>query len=270
VIDIKVKIKQSELVKGISIVQKAISDKFVAENLKGILIVADNNVVRLTGNSEGICIETDLEAEVIETGEIVINSKLLYDIVHRIKDEDIEITAYKEQIFKEKEIVDERFFAKLECKNKDIKLYGYNANEYPKTPTFTEDYIVEIKESDLRRMINLTSFVAVKEQDNILNKECELMEFTNNMMIMVATDGPRIAVYKQQIESEINTKMRSLMTGKWLNEIKKLLSSSGEVDIRIVIDKQNVVFMNEKTRLDREKNEKLTEIIKVLNKDKKD
>ena len=31
-----------------------------------------------------------------------------------------------------------------------------------------------------------------------------------------------------------------------------------------------IKFMNEKTRLDREKNEKLTEIIKVLNKDKKD
>ncbi|MFZ0447427.1 MAG: hypothetical protein WAM95_22885 [Bacillus sp. (in: firmicutes)] len=30
-----------------------------------------------------------------------------------------------------------------------------------------------------------------------------------------------------------------------------------------------IKFMNEKTRLDREKNEKLTEIIKVLNKDKK-
>lgn len=29
-------------------------------------------------------------------------------------------------------------------------------------------------------------------------------------------------------------------------------------------------FMNEKTKLDREKNEKLTEIIKVLNQDKKD
>ena len=31
-----------------------------------------------------------------------------------------------------------------------------------------------------------------------------------------------------------------------------------------------IKFMNEKTRLDREKNEKLTEIIKVLNQDKKD
>ena len=31
-----------------------------------------------------------------------------------------------------------------------------------------------------------------------------------------------------------------------------------------------IKFMNEKTRLDREKSEKLTEIIKVLNKEKKD
>ena len=31
-----------------------------------------------------------------------------------------------------------------------------------------------------------------------------------------------------------------------------------------------IKFMNEKTRLDRKKNEKLTEIIKVVNKDKKD
>jgi len=31
-----------------------------------------------------------------------------------------------------------------------------------------------------------------------------------------------------------------------------------------------IKFMNEKTRLDRERNEKLTEIIKVLNQDKKD
>ncbi len=31
-----------------------------------------------------------------------------------------------------------------------------------------------------------------------------------------------------------------------------------------------IKFMNEKTKLDREKNEKLTEIIKVLNQDKND
>ena len=31
-----------------------------------------------------------------------------------------------------------------------------------------------------------------------------------------------------------------------------------------------IEFMNEKTKLDREKNEKLTEIIKVLNRDKND
>ena len=33
---------------------------------------------------------------------------------------------------------------------------------------------------------------------------------------------------------------------------------------------KKIKFMNEKILLDREKNEKLTEIIKVLNKDKKD
>lgn len=72
----KFKIQQNSLKEAINIVQKAVSTRSTLPILKGILLIAKANELTLIGNDLQIGIETKCYAEVIETGSVVIDSKI--------------------------------------------------------------------------------------------------------------------------------------------------------------------------------------------------
>ena len=80
----KIICNQKLLAHKIGIVQKAINSKTNFDLLKGILISAKGDQVVLTGYDLEIGIETYAQAEVSEEGKIVINSRLVGDIIRQL------------------------------------------------------------------------------------------------------------------------------------------------------------------------------------------
>ena len=72
------------LLENINIVLKAVSSKSAAPILEGIYIKAtsDGNI-KLLGNDLKIAIESNLEGNVIEEGAVVLNAKILYEIISK-------------------------------------------------------------------------------------------------------------------------------------------------------------------------------------------
>ena len=82
----KIICNQKLLANKIGISQKAINGKTTLELLKGILLSAKDGQLKLTGYDLEIGIETYTQAEVIEEGEIVVNSRLFGDIIRKLPD----------------------------------------------------------------------------------------------------------------------------------------------------------------------------------------
>ena len=87
----KIICNQKLLAHKIGISQKAINGKTTLELLKGILISAKDNQLKLTGYDLEIGIETYAQAEIIEEGEIVVNARLFGDIIRKLPDSFVEI-----------------------------------------------------------------------------------------------------------------------------------------------------------------------------------
>ncbi|HSQ33443.1 MAG TPA: DNA polymerase III subunit beta, partial [Peptostreptococcaceae bacterium] len=75
----------------IAIVQKAISNKTTLDILKGILITTEDGQLKLTGYDLELGIQTYTQAEIIEPGSIIVNSRLFGDIIRKLPDSFIEI-----------------------------------------------------------------------------------------------------------------------------------------------------------------------------------
>ena len=83
----KIVCTKSNLVKGVSIVSKAVPSKTTMSILECVLIDATTDIIRLTANDMELGIQTDIEGENIERGMIAIDAKFFSEIVRKLPEE---------------------------------------------------------------------------------------------------------------------------------------------------------------------------------------
>ena len=82
---------KSNLSKAVNIVLKAVPSKTTMNILECILIDASSDIIKFTANDMELGIETIVEGEIIEKGQIAIDAKIFSDIVRKLPDNDITI-----------------------------------------------------------------------------------------------------------------------------------------------------------------------------------
>ena len=95
----KLVFQKDALLNGISIVSKAIPSKTTMTILECILINADANDIKLTGNDMELGIETKVEGSILERGKIALEAKLFYEIVRKLPDGNSPVTITSDNRF---------------------------------------------------------------------------------------------------------------------------------------------------------------------------
>ena len=119
------KINKQDLVKHISIVQKAISSRTTIPILEGILLQTKDNRLKLTGSDGEISIETSVDAFVEEEGELVISSRLFGDIIRKLPNAMIKISVTGTNM-------------NITCEQSEFNIIGQSGKEYPNLPRIDE------------------------------------------------------------------------------------------------------------------------------------
>jgi len=224
---------KSDLIKGVSIVSKAVSSKTTMPILECILIDASINSIMLTANDMELGIQTEIEGNIIDRGMIAIDAKLFSDIVRKLPDSDVIIeTNEKLQTF-------------ITCDKAKFDLMGQSAEEFSSLPEIEKISFIELSQFSLKEIIRQTIFsISENEAQKIMGGE--LFEISNNILKVVSLDGHRISLRK--IELKENTQDVSLIVpGKTLNEVSKILS--GEIENNVIISYTNnhILFEFDKT-----------------------
>lgn len=222
----KVICSKEDLLNGINIVQKAVSTKTTLAILEGILLNADDKL-KLTGNDLEIGIECFVEADVRETGSIVINSKIFGDIVRRLPDSQVLIEV------KENNVVI------VECEKSHFEIKGLNPSGYPALPNVEKDNILKLSQKYVKDMIRQTVF-AVGTDENRPILTGSLIEVKNKELVLVSIDGFRLALRKKILDGDIND-FSVIVPGKTLNEISKILQPVDD-EVFIYSSANQIVF----------------------------
>ena len=82
----KIICNKSNLVKGVSIVSKAVPSKTTMPILECILIDATMDIIRLTANDMELGIQTEIEGEIVDRGMIAIDARIFSEIVRKLPD----------------------------------------------------------------------------------------------------------------------------------------------------------------------------------------
>ncbi|NLM35778.1 MAG: DNA polymerase III subunit beta [Clostridiales bacterium] len=206
--------KKNILQEAISIAQKAVTGKSTMPVLEGLLIKAEGNTLTIIGSDTDLSIETKCEIECYTPGSVVVDAKIFGEIIRKLPNDMVEITTSENNTIE------------IYCQKSKFSLMHMNASDYPTLPTINENMIFNVPQGVLKNMIKGTIFAIAQDETRPILTGV-LFEVKDGRLNMVALDGYRLALKREYIDT--NNTISSVIPGKTLNEISKILDDSEEV-----------------------------------------
>lgn len=222
---------RSTLVETLSNVQRAVSVKSNITVLEGILIRAEDNSITLSGYNMELGIKTTVSANVEKQGAIVINARLLTDIIRKLPEETVVVETST------------NCTVKITCGQSEFSLIGIDEKEFPELPEVDNPNTIELPATVMKNMIKQTLF-AVAETDSKPIHTGTLFDIKNNKINLISVDGYRLALRTENIKEDIELKF--VVPGKTLGEILRLIPDDEDKVIKIYVGLRHITFIIEK------------------------
>ena len=178
-----------------------------------------------------LAIETIIEGEVIENGEIAVDANKINVVLRSLPDNELEIeTNSKNEIVINYDKV----------KNSNSYINFLSTEEFPELPSYEKNSPIKISQFSLKELIRTTIFsIADNETNKIMTGE--LFEIKGNELKVVSLDGHRISIRKTELKDNYD-ETSVIVPGKALKEVIKILSNDIDSEVLIYLNKNNIVF----------------------------
>lgn len=209
---------------AISKVIKIIPSKATIQAIEGILFhLYDDGILKLTGFDFTVGIETTISVDDAKPGSIIINAKMIFDILANIPSG----TVYFES--KDNKTV------KIVCGNLDYTLVCLDGDIFPNIPIVENKSRLEIKQSVFSGMIRKTSATVMMSDINPVLKGI-MLKTENNKLTMVSSDTYRLSIcnYEGEYTNQTGEEIKNIIPGRALSELTKLFDSE-EKDENVII-----------------------------------
>ena len=207
---------------AIAVTSRAVAQKSSIPALEGLLIHADQQLT-ISGYNMQTGIRTNVFANVVEGGDIVLNARLFGDIIRRMPDDMITFTA------------DEKMMVHVSCGDADFDILGLSAADYPDLPEVEDEYAVSMQQKVLRSMIEEVAFAVSTNESRPVHTGA-LFEIADMSLSMVAVDGFRLAFRREKLEKLEGGAFSFVCPGSALSEVKSICGDT------VTLGKRHILF----------------------------
>ena len=219
---------KSNLLNGLQIVSKAVSNKTTMSILECIMVDATKGMITLTGNDMDLGIETFIEGDIVEKGAIAVEAKIFLDIVRKLPDNEVIIET------------DSSYKTKITCGKAEFSILGKSGEDFSYLPVVEKENSIEISQFTLKEIIRQTIF-SISDNDNNKLMSGELFEINGNELKVVSLDGHRISIRKIELRDTYPVQ-KVIVPGKTLNEVSKILPGGADNFVTISFNPKHIVF----------------------------
>ena len=217
-----------ELSEACSNVMRAVSTKVTIPTIEGILMECGSDTLSLTGYDFEFGINTTLQASVVEPGAIVINAKVISDIIRKLPEGKVtfEISSTSVSII---------------SGAAQYNISGIDADDYPELPSVSGGYPLFLNQGILQNMVSQTLFaVADTEASKPVHTGLKF-ELTQNQLRLIGVDGYRLAIRTETVKYD-GEDISFIVPKKTIRELIKLFNTENDKDISISVGKRHIVF----------------------------
>lgn len=218
---------KENLFSHIQITQNIVTPRVSLPILSNMLIEAAEGKIKLITTDLDIGISCEYPVEVVENGAITVPSKRFAEIIHELPSGPVVIAVKKNNM------------VTIQTETCEFKIMGLPKEEFPKLPEFKEKEVIKIEQSLLKEMVGKTSFaVSHDETRYVLNGI--LFKIENDKILLVATDGRRLALIEKKLKSSGNKKIQMIVPLKTIHELSRNLSDEG--DLSLILGENQALF----------------------------
>ncbi len=208
--------------------QSVVGSKTSMPVLEGILISAEQGKITLIAYNLETGIKKEIYAKTEEEGDIVINARLLADILRRMNGERVEISA------------DQKLNCNIKCGEATFDIMGMAATDFPEIPSFSLENSFKIEGKLFSSLKKGTAFAAAQNEGVKPILTGINISVNDGFIQFVAIDGYRLAIKKEKVSNIKN--LEFTVTSKALNEVVKLINDENE-EIEIGVGNRLISFV---------------------------
>ncbi|MCR4740553.1 MAG: DNA polymerase III subunit beta [Lachnospiraceae bacterium] len=224
----KIKCLKSEILNGIQTVYKAVSVKSSMSIIECILVDAENDRIKLTANNMELGIETYINGEIIEKGEIALEARILQEIIRHLPESEVTFTT------------DDNNITTITCEKSKFNIVGRPGDDFPALPDVEKKNPLTISQFTLKEIVRQTIF-SISESETNKMMSGELFEISNNKLRLVSLDGHRISIRKVDLKNDYDD-IKVVVPGKTLSEVSKIISGDNDKDIDVFFTDKHILF----------------------------
>ena len=220
---------RSILLKEISIAHEIISSKNVISILSNIYLEAGSSELIIKATDLKVNFETKIPIEVKEEGSTTVFGEKFLGILNALPDGDFE--------FEKK---DNTIIIKPSARKIKFQLRCIASEKFPEFPAYNKDKHFDIPVKNFKEMISQTVF-AVSDDETRYFMNGVFFKKEDDKLIMVATDGRRLAYAEKSITTDIEDFAGVIIPPKILTVLMKRCGDEGLLGISIT---EKIIFVH--------------------------
>jgi DNA polymerase-3 subunit beta len=220
---LKLTIKREELVSKLAVVSRAVSTRAATQALSGILFSAGEGTATLAATDGEMGLRTALEAEVADSGAVLLPGRLLAELARSLGEAEVEI-----------ELREAERDVEIRSGGSSFHLRVLPLEDFPNLPDEGEQPL-KIPAAALAETTDLVARAASRDDMRPVLTGV-LVSAADEEMTMVATDSYRLAVKRTELEAAIGGELEANIPARALRELGRLVAAgeAGEVAVSLL------------------------------------
>ena len=225
----EINVSKSDLLRELTATQGVVERKTTIPILSNFLFEAGGDKLSITATDLDLSLRTSCTAKVKKEGSCTIPARKLYDYVRLLPDADIAIRLL------------ENHWVNIRSGRSNTKMVGMARSNFPSLPAFPSAGITKIPTSVLRTLISKTIF-AISSEESRYTLNGALMVLKAESIVMVATDGHRLAHIETQEKFSGVGEAKTLVPKKAMSELHSLLQNTDSDYVEFAKDESTLFF----------------------------
>jgi DNA polymerase III subunit beta len=200
-------VSSNALLKQLNAVSGVITSSPVVPILENFLFEINDGVLTITASDLQTSMITEMPVESKDKGKIAVPARILIDTLRNLPEQPVNFS-----------VDEDTYTIEISSDNGRYKLAGENATDFPKVPTASSNFSIEMPAAILEKAISNTIIAASNDElrPSMMGVFVDLSETSTTF---VATDGHRLIRYRRvDLASDANTSI--IIPKKSLNLLK--------------------------------------------------
>ncbi len=223
----RIAIPRQDLLDTVNKVKTVVSAKSALPILTHILMETGESCVRLVATDLKVSIECTVDCRVEEKGSLTVSSQRLSSILAELPDEEVVLDLEENNVIH------------LHCGKIQTRLFGMSPDEFPPVRGFDGIEPLVLKQSTIKKLFMRTSYAICTDQARY-NLTGLLFQITDGKLVVVATDGRRMSLAREDEGIPEDTELKVIIPSKMVHELERLMMDDEEVSI--YIDESQAAF----------------------------